>query len=377
MGGERVNSNYRKAYRFIILLFIASLFLNGCRGGKTTEKSPDQHDQKKESLYLPLKVEEGNFSTACGWLDDETIVYITELNEGARVYAYHLTDGKNKLLYKSDYPIVKAEMSPSRKYLLIHSSSSPSEAIIEVIDLKGNTIVYKEIPSADLTYEWNPFDENRILISAFTEDWNFSVYELNLLNKKLKGVSVPQPFAYWISEADLIYLNWDKDEPALVTDLYKYDLKKNEKEKMLSNIYQLNSYGNSFMAISLGGKNEEQAVYTFYTNQFKKLSSFHAPVLYEYSDLFIPYFDGNAKRKYFGTFVPLYSTQSDTYADSFKLVIFNYETGKEEIVLDEMDNEPISFSPNGNYCLYGNLLEKVIDLKTKEIVPLLDIDEKQ
>lgn len=371
-----MNYNFRKAYRFIIFLFIASLFLSGCRGGKTTEKSPkninDDHEHKEESLSLPMKVEEGSFYTACGWLDDETILYITELNDGARIFAYHLIKGENKLLYESDQPIVKVEISPSRKYVLIHSSSSPSEASIEVIDLKGNRLAFKEIPSADLTYEWNPFDEERILISAFTEDWEFSVYELNLFYETLEEVSIPQPFAHWISEDELIYLNWDHDEPSLFAELYKYDLKKNDREKMLSNIYQIYSLGNSFMTISVDEENEEQSTYTFYTNNFEKLSSFHAPLLFEYSDWFIPYFAGNKNKNLFATFVPLYSTQSDTYAEPFQLFVVNVQTGKEELIVEEMENEPIVFSPNGRYFLYGHFHEKLIDLKTKKVIPLLE-----
>ena len=37
-------------------------------------------------------------------------------------------------------------------------------------------------------------------------------------------------------------------------------------------------------------------------------------------------------------------------------------------VLDNIEDEPLSCSPNGNLCLYGYRLDKIIDVKSHKMV---------
>lgn len=61
----------------------------------------------------------------------------------------------------------------------------------------------------------------------------------------------------------------------------------------------------------------------------------------------------------------------DTYAGTFSLRKWDVLSGKDTLVSEDMPLEPIQCSPNGETCLYGNQLEKVITLKKSSIVQLL------
>jgi hypothetical protein len=60
------------------------------------------------------------------------------------------------------------------------------------------------------------------------------------------------------------------------------------------------------------------------------------------------------------------------YAGGFQLIAFDSETGAKEVVIEGMENTPISCSPNGKACLAGFYLEELIILDSKEKVPLVE-----
>ena len=71
------------------------------------------------------------------------------------------------MLHKSEAPIVSVTASPSRKYLFIHSSPSANLATATVIDTEGKEIFSEQIPSMDMTVEWNPYNERYMVLPLF------------------------------------------------------------------------------------------------------------------------------------------------------------------------------------------------------------------
>ncbi len=130
---------YKKKSSWILCLIIISMVvLSGCSGEPSIKRSSKQEetgnginksgDFKKN--IVPLEVSEQEFGGIQGWLNDQTIVYLTNMGQNSSIYTYDIFSGKTSKLYESDFPIISIHISPSKERLLIHSSPSTYEASI-------------------------------------------------------------------------------------------------------------------------------------------------------------------------------------------------------------------------------------------------------
>lgn len=370
---------------FVIIMFVFFILLSGCENkDQASPVSFSKHELNmvkeniplsflgEEAWKVPIQLKEGDFYGASGWIDDHTFLYITELEDHSNIYSYDLRNGENVLLYESKFPIVSLKISPSRKHILIHSSTSSNSASIAIINRTGEEIISKEITSAELVLEWNPFDESTILISTFTEDWEFSALALNMESKSLTEITIPQPFSYWIEKNKLLYLDWDENNPSFLAPLKVFDTVSGENKMILPDIYQVDSFGNRFMTISVEDKEQQKATYRFYDGAFEENGSFEIPHLTRFSDWLIPFYDYNEKQNLFITFVPEYYSEIDLYNEGFTLAVYDLATREMKNIFKDMNNEPINCSPNGVLCLYGHYYEKIINLKTKEVLSIIE-----
>ncbi len=373
---------YRKCMCFLGLI-MGLFMLAACEKNLLAEPIPyltqERELQKKlpsgdsnvEEFVLPIQVNNGDFYTVSGWLDDHTLLYISELSHGSNVYAYDLTVGSSKLLYESNHPIISLEISPSKEYFLVHSSPASNKANIAFVNNQGEELFSKEIVSAEIEFRWNQFNKDSVLVTSFKEDWTFNTFLVNISDGSLTQVEIPQPFAYWIDESSLVYLDWDEDAPSLFASLELFNIREGSRKKILPNLFQVDSFGEHFLTISVQEENQEKATYTFYSDSLEEIYSFTIPHLSRFSDWLIPYYDYLPNKDTFITFQPLYYTEADIYEDGFQLALHNVKSNEEFVLLEGMQNEPISCSPNGELCLYGYYFEKLLNLETKEIIPIV------
>lgn len=371
-------------YSFFVAVIVLSLFISGCEQDNfenpPSNKQNSPAEEKRiepagsvESIALPLKIEDGSFHSAYGWISDYAFVYGTETSEYAMVFSYDLKKGTNKLLFESEAPIASVYISPSGDYMLIHSSPSTYNALTTVIDSNGNELFSKEIPSLDLAVEWNSFNENVVALTAFSETWEYNIYTLNISQQTLSEIELPQPFFHWVDSNDLLYLDWDDTGMQHFAPLKKFNLQTGKSEELISDIFYAASLDvDGAFVILVGEDDNNQATYSFYTSSLNREGSFSIPQLSSFSDWIIPYYEYVPAKKNFLTFQPLYSAEADLYTDKFMLITYSLEGGEKEILMERMDNEPLSCSPNGDFCLYGFYFENLLNLKTKEITPLLE-----
>lgn len=366
---------------FGLFMFVISIsLLSGC----TSEKSSNGDGPKKEarreeafssaSIQAPLANTDGEIGKIIGWTSDETIVYITHIKQGSRVYTYHLSSGKEQLIYESKLPIISANISPSRNHILLHASSNTTEGAIIIIDQKGSILVEKTIDSTELSFVWNPFDENLVLVTAFNEQWEFTVSVLNIeSNKLIESKVTKQPFVNWIDKDEAVYLDWNLNEPTFFAPIVKQKITGSVVETIdLENVFQLFSLGDKLLTLSVDDDNPEKAVYTFLSNDLKQKQTFTIPHLTRFSDWLVPSFDFNKEGNQFFTLCPLEGGASDTYQGGFQLVRYGLNDKDEELLFEGLENKPISVSPNGEFCLYGYQLENLIIFDTNEMVTLLE-----
>ena len=142
--------------KWLSVLIFFVLLLSGCETEELNKPSPSKLDSEKSAAnqtvngkglnsqsIVPLKVKEADFQFIIDWETDETLLFVERKNSRSIVSAYDLLSGVKKEVYVSDEPIVSAQLSPSREYLLIHSASTAYKALLTVIRLPGQQIVFQ------------------------------------------------------------------------------------------------------------------------------------------------------------------------------------------------------------------------------------------
>lgn len=379
-------STYRIPYiSWLLLIIITSAFaLSGCSqklDASLHEGTGHGLNGKKESPgpsflgaeIVPIEIgEQEEFYKSAGWLSDSEILYITNKGESTSLlYSYNLGTGKASLLFRSEQPIITAVPSPEKTKVMIQRAAS-EEGILTVIDLSGKELYSTSIQSYELTFEWNPFDENLLVVSAFTEDWDFNSYLLNLRDNNLKEIKLPEPFVRWISADVLVYQEWDEDGISLNAPLRTFSLKENKAETLLEDIYQFDSQGRYLLTIKVNEEeSEESGLYAFFMNGDKSVGSIEAPLLTSFSGWVVPFYDLMENGKNFIYLQATEQGEADLYNEGFELRRYHLETGNEEVIFTEMANEPLSCSPSGEMCLYGFQFDKVLNIETNEIIELV------
>ncbi|WP_053364096.1 hypothetical protein [Bacillus sp. FJAT-27251] len=366
---------------FFAFVFLAGISLAGCvkddsarLHGKASHV-PNNKDEPAPGLsgkapVLPVDVE-GDFFKAIGWLDDRTILYITNVSEGSNLYRYDIFDGKSTLLYESPHIAVTAEISPGKKQVLIHSAPSSHEAELAFINPDGEELFKTRLPSFELAFEWNGEAEEKVLVSAFKEDWSYQVYILDIGNENISEVDLDPPFAIWPAEEEIYYLDWDNTGPALHAPLKKRILGTQTEHTILGGVHHLEGSGNLVLAVQTSETDSGMAAYHFIDSRSGERNSFEVMQLSAFSGWLVPFYDFDTAKS-FVYFRPLYSGEADLYGAGFTLSSYSLEEGTEKTLMEGMENEPINCAPDGKYCLYGFQLEKLINLEDKQIIDLID-----
>jgi hypothetical protein len=371
----------KQSLNFVFVILLVSLFallLGACSGkhltkqNSTEKKSKDpQATVNQQKWKLPITIPKGEFYKVAGWLGDNEILYVTNIEQTSDVYRYDLRTGKSKLLYQSSYPIATVQISPSRKSLLIQSSPSTYQGLITITDITGKEIMEQSLTAYELGFEWNPYNEAEILVSKFSEDWTYQMFLINIKNKTSTGVELPQPFIKWMGKGDVAYLNYNQNQSELFAPLLEKKLTGTAEETLFPSVYQFSAFYNMLMTITVNKEDPSKAAYYFYDKDKKSIFHFSVPQLSKFSDWLVPFYDYNENKRQFISLTPLESGEVDSYTEGFDLNNYDLKKGSNELILKGLKNLPLEFSPSGEMCLYGNGFEKLINLKRKTIVDLV------
>ncbi|MBT2725030.1 hypothetical protein [Bacillus sp. ISL-46] len=374
-------SRQKKNYPiFLILrLIFLILILTACAQKEQLKQKVTAKNEKPKSpatalgneWKLPISIPEGEFYKFVGWLSGTKVLYITNLEQTSSVYQYNLLTGKSELIYKSEYPIVNVQISPSKKRMLIHTSPSSYEGVVTIIDIKGKEQLKKSFASYELAFEWNPYKESEILVTKFNEDWSFQVLLLDLNKSNTTELTLPQPFIKWKGENEVAFINWDENNPSLFAPLIDRSLENGMENTLFSSVIDFSEFHDLLVTVSVNEQDQSMANYSFFDKEMKKLFTFSIPQLTNYSDWLVPFYDYNEQKGQFFTFSPVTSGEADSYTEGFQLLAYNPKNGSSSLIMDGLENEPIHLSPSGDALLYGNQFEKIIDIKTKKIYELI------
>ncbi|WP_338451638.1 hypothetical protein R4Z09_07100 [Niallia oryzisoli] len=368
------------------LLFVSTLLVIGCEKRDSSSQAIKNKKQPEDEQshvtiedvknHLPILLKEGEFDKVYGWINNETIVYTTNIENRSNIYAYHLKTGTSTLLLKVESMIDSVHISHSGNYLLIRSSSEASPGKITVITNKGKEVFTTVIKNSfDAAIEWNPYDEDKVLISSFTADWQDRTFMLSIKNQKMTEIEVQNPFSYWLKKDKLISLNLDQKDQSNVTDVIVKDLSTGNETSLLSDVFELDSFQNNLLTIKADREQLNYITYTFYDLQLNQVGSLTMPGITSSLDWLIPYYDFNEQKRTFLSFQPLKSGAADSYKEGFQLIQYRLEDDTKTVMINGLENEPISCNQEGNLCLYGYYFEKLLDMKNKNIIQLVSNGE--
>jgi hypothetical protein len=168
---------------------------------------------------------------------------------------------------------------------------------------------------------------------------------------------------------ELLYLDWRTDSPSLSAPLKKYNVNSKVSNDVMEDVFQVDVFSKHTLTISIN-PTEESPVgkYTFFDQDLQMISQLSLPQLSNFSGWVVPFYD---YVKAFFTFKPEYSSEFDTYAGGFDLIKFSVDSNEEQVLIENLMNEPISCSPNGGMCLYGYSLENLLLFDRKKELSLL------
>jgi hypothetical protein len=376
-----MKNKFASHYIILFLFLLTLLWATGCDdenrsfANQSHSKISSTNMQKElpstsffSVFTLPIEIPKGDFSKVIGWLNDDEIVYMTQFPEGAALYMHNLTNGESELLFNSAHPIVSSLISPDKTKVLIHASPSTFEGEVSIIDRNGILQYSESFASVEMTFEWNQLEPEQLFITAFKDDWSFTNYYLNVMNKELRAVDVRKPFAKWTGKNKLAFLDWSDEEISLLSPLIQKEFDKPEFQ-LTKDVFHFDTFYDQILTISIDTV-ERLAKYTFYTEKMVEVFNFKVPVLSVYSGWLIPNYEFSFDQQEFLTMIPLESAEADMYRDGYQFVSVNLATGQKNILVESMDNVPFTCSPNKRNCLVGYQLERLFNLENKTFVPL-------
>jgi hypothetical protein len=365
-----------KKNKLLLLFICACLYLLvGCQNEKQNASPPSEAPPEKEEqleFIKPNTIDSAGFIENVGWVNTSEIMTVREEDGNTAIYIHNLHNQKEEKIYEVTTPYVQAVLSPDKEKVFIHTAPLTYSANITIIDLKGNELFQQEIPSYELYYSWNSFNSNFLVIASFAEDWSFEVFTVDIEKKQMDKMDVAEPFLQWKAENAVIYQSWNTMDISFTAPLIAQNIFNGETETIVEESMHFKQFRNNLLSIEIENENDNLFSYKFISENGKIQSSFKLPLLSRYSDWLVPYYDMIEGEDTFLTFVAGAGGTVDSYDGNFSLRTWNLKTGKEEILLEDLSNEPLQCSKDGAYCLYGMQLEKVIDITKKKTITLLE-----
>ncbi|RFU66790.1 hypothetical protein D0469_16870 [Peribacillus saganii] len=353
--------------KIVILLFLFSL-LAGCELEEKKIAPKANLENDSQELIEPVRLKSNLFDRFIGWTGKNTAVYVTKESENHsyEIREYNIMNGLENAIYSAKVPIISVSISPGQSYFLIHTSSSPEKADIEIISRDGYSIFSVSITSSEISFEWNRDNEDQLLVTSFFEDWSFTNYIVNVKQKTIEPVNIPEPFAQWSGSDELLFLGLDQNQTDIAGTLLKKRVSGNTAVTVEENVVQYRMLAENLIIIQLD-QDRQNLLYKIKRDNRGAQLLLQTSLLAANTEPQIPYWEIVEKKKSLLTFLP-----DDNGEELFNLVSFDWNSNKQTVIIQNAENAPLQCSPYGGLCLYGYQLEKIIDLQAKRVFDIVE-----
>lgn len=364
--------------RLLILLGFLLAFTAACTKAEVVvnENDGEQSPIPDSLLEEPTKkihifnADPSVFHFVSDWLTDTKILYVEKNNSIYQVKFFDIETGESSLVYEDESFITDVIVHPVEDYLLIHTSNQADAALLKVVSLEGAILHEMEIASSELSVNWNASDSQKILITAFHEDWTFDIFVFDGHDENLSIVDVEDPFPKWAGVNQIASINIS--EHALNGGKLQFlNLETDEiSTSEIDNIVYFDTYGERLFIVTV----PKDDLFTFSMNSLvgETISEWQMPAVSNYSEWVIPevvwinedymLFKGTEK-----------SGQLDELGSAYNL--YAWEGTDYAKLLEGLGPEPLKCSPSGEYCLSGYTSEELIEKASGDRLEWIKFDE--
>ncbi|MEZ7170945.1 hypothetical protein [Sporosarcina sp. OR05] len=355
--------------QYASICFLLCVLLAGC--SKTTDNldekitEDEKIEQDKEIINevaeQRLQADPSVFHFIADWLTDTEILYV-EKNEGKyEVKSFNIESGQRKVIFEDDAFVINVWVHPSQEYLLIHTSDQYDAAIVKMLSLDGRVLHEIEIASTELEVQWNSIDPQKILFTAFHEDWSFDIFAFDGHLEDLKIVNVEDPFPKWFGEKHIVAAKLN-DHPLDGARVERVHVETGEREMLSENhIVYMDTFKDSILFV-------EAPVDGFYTYKLQSanrtdFTEWKMPAVSNYSEWVVPEIEWINE-----TTVVLTGSEKEGQLDDLagQYSLYLITEGQLQKKLHDLDNAPLKCSPSGNKCLIDHTSEELVDMETSK-----------
>lgn len=343
-----------------IIVIIGILFFSFVAGCTEKEEEPVEenivnHQSESENEIKQLKVDSEKIHAIAGWLSNDEILYVENNKETYLLKAFHITKGESYVLFEDQAIMTNVLIHPSKDYLLIHTSTDETAATIKIITRDGVVQNEVTIESTELEIAWNDINPERLLLTAFYEDWSYDTFYFDASTDILQVHSIENPFPKWFGEKHLVTSN-PEDQNLVV-----YDIDSQKNSVIESNgVVHFDAFQNVLLTLHEDG---EEVRYRLMNTSYEILAEAFTHRLTLPISIQTQWIDETK----------LLFLQSEM-ADSYELMMFD-ESGL-QMLTEEVDYATFLCAPNGEKCLTGMYFETIFDLHKKEEEKWLVYDEE-
>lgn len=363
--------------RIWYLLLVSVFIMSACSEKKEQPSVQPDIEEPSNLVEKPaepptphvFKPDPSNFHFIADWLTDTRILYV-EKDEGMyKVNYFDIETGESGFVYKDESFIIDVLVHPSRDYLLVHTSEQANAAVVKVIGMDGTIQHQAEIDSIELSVEWNRANPDKILFSAFQEDWSFDLFVFDGLDDSLSVVNFDDPFAKWAGNDRIMGLLFN-GHPLDGGEIRLFQLETEETSTIeMDNVIYHDVFEDSMVVVQVN----DQDVFTYTVRNLEGtvIAGWTLPAVSNYSEWVTPEIEWlDVNRLIVKS--PEKSGQLDEMASAFNLYLI--ENGNLEQLTKGLDAGPLKCSPSGRYCVNGYTSDELIDMKTKEKHKWIEID---
>ncbi|KMY43768.1 hypothetical protein AC622_05525 [Bacillus sp. FJAT-27916] len=346
---------------WIILFLLFSVLLVSC--SKDDKNHIDKAETKERENKPVVKVAEKELIETAGWLSEDEILTIEQDEEGQAVFLHQFNEEKPIELFRTSDAIMSASASSSGEYIAITHSSKSDSATLQIITREGRKVMKREIISSYVLFEWdNTMEpEDQLLVMALQEDWSYDSLLINAETKEESELTLPKPFIQWIDDSHIAYMG-EKAEAG--EPVHRYDMMTREDTVIYEDaVGVFSKYGKTIVA-TIDEEKEAMTLKVYLEGDFEKpIQEIRIPTLEKDGEYLIPYMDMPEDGNTVFVLAPMSGMDSTLY----ELIEWNLNTNETPRIVDRVNNEPISCNKKGTYCLYGHLLDSLIDMEKRTI----------
>ena len=343
----------------IVLLLFCIIFLQGCIETETSIPKVEKENEvkipfdtevveKTDQAIPSILLDNNAFHSVVGWMSNEEIVFIFTENGQWLVRSYTVPTNTWQTIYTTSTPIIQGTIHPSKEMILLHTSKDSSSAEIQFVHKNGVVLQSLSFESAEIYMDWHPTNPNLVVFSTFYEDWTYSTFVYDSSTQELMSLEIENPFVKWYDEENLMVFRWSDSgldgSELLLYSILDGTLKPTGEEKILN----VTNIGEAMLYIQIN-EEKKQFEYRLEALNGSEQLEWVTPAVSNYSEWVTPSMSIVSPKE----LMLLHAKEPRNQDDISQKSILSKISLAGQQILGEIEEQPISCSPNAETCLGG------------------------